>query len=386
MTRVSEASNIDELAQMAKRRLPADLYEYIDRGAEDEVTLQENSSCIKQLFFKQLFFKQRVGVDVSHRDISTTVFGVKQSMPVAIGVTGLTHIVCYDGERSLARAAAAAGIPYTIGTTNSVSQSELKPICGDLLWRQIYPPKRRDLLDYHIDAARSDGIRVLVVTMDSAVMGNREYMRRSGLFTRRMSARAWIQTLGAPRWLFGTLLRYLLEGGLPDMANMPKGETDFYAGAWAANADDFTWDDVRSLRRRWRDVLVLKGLSSAEDARIAADCGADGIIVSNHGGRSLDGCVPSMKVLPEIVDAVAPKVTVMIDGGFKRGADILKAIAMGASAVMIGRAMLFGLAAGGEPGAARALAILREEIDRAIALVGCRSLSDLARHHLVWNR
>ena len=141
MTRVSEAFNIDDLAQMARRRLPADLYEYIDRGAEDEVTLQENSACIKQLFFRQ-----RVGVDVSHRDISTTVFGVKQSMPVAIGVTGLTHIVCYDGERSLARAAAAAGIPYTVGTTNSLSQSELKPICGDLLWRQIYPPKRRDLL------------------------------------------------------------------------------------------------------------------------------------------------------------------------------------------------------------------------------------------------
>jgi isopentenyl diphosphate isomerase/L-lactate dehydrogenase-like FMN-dependent dehydrogenase len=154
--------------------------------------------------------------------------------------------------------------------------------------------------------------------------------------------------------------------------------------SWANTADDFTWEDVRALRRRWHDVLVLKGLSTAEDAQLAADCGVDGIIVSNHGGRSLDGCVASMQALPEIIDAVAAKVAVIIDGGFKRGADVLKAIAMGASFVMVGRAPLYGLAAGGQRGVARALEIFREEISRAMALVGCRELGELTRAHLSW--
>jgi isopentenyl diphosphate isomerase/L-lactate dehydrogenase-like FMN-dependent dehydrogenase len=168
------------------------------------------------------------------------------------------------------------------------------------------------------------------------------------------------------------------------MVNMPAGQTRFIGGSWANTADDFTWDDVRALRRRWSDVLVLKGLSTAEDATLAAQCGVDGIIVSNHGGRSLDGCVSSMGALPEIVDAVASKVTVIVDGGFKRGADVLKAIAMGASSVMVGRAALFGLAAGREAGVARAISILGTEIDRAMALLGCRTLSDLSRQLLSW--
>jgi isopentenyl diphosphate isomerase/L-lactate dehydrogenase-like FMN-dependent dehydrogenase len=185
--------------------------------------------------------------------------------------------------------------------------------------------------------------------------------------------------------LFGTLLPYMLSGGFPEFADMPEGERRFWGGSfsWAALADDFTWDDVRAIRRSWKGNLVLKGLSTAEDARSAADCGVDGIIVSNHGGRMLDGCIPSFLALPEIVDAVAPNVTVMVDGGFKRGADILKAIALGASSVFVGRATLYGLAAGGEPGVARALGIFREEIDRAMALLGCRAIADIGREHVM---
>jgi isopentenyl diphosphate isomerase/L-lactate dehydrogenase-like FMN-dependent dehydrogenase len=378
MNRLSRAYNMDDLAAMARRRLPPGLYDYIDRGAEDEVTLRENSNSIKEALIRQ-----RVGIDVSKRDFSTTLFGVKLSMPLGIAVTGLASLLAYDGERSLARAAAKAGVPFTIGTSNSTSITDLKAICGDLLWRQIYPPKRRDILNYHVAAAKEAGIRVLLVTMDSPVTGNREYLRRSGFTPGAMSFGAWLQILAAPHWCFGTLLRYLAEGGLPQMVNMPKGETRFINGPWSQIADDFTWDDVRALRRQWSDVLVLKGLSTAEDAKIAAACGADGIIVSNHGGRSLDGCVPSFGALPEIIDAVAPKVTVIVDGGFRRGADILKAIAMGASGVMVGRATLFGLAAGGEAGVARALEIFREEIGRALALIGATRLSDLTREHLM---
>jgi isopentenyl diphosphate isomerase/L-lactate dehydrogenase-like FMN-dependent dehydrogenase len=375
---VAAALNIEDLAVIAKRRLPAGLYEFIDRGAEDEVTMRENAASIKRVFFRQ-----RVGVDVSQRDPATTVFGVRQSMPLAIGVTGLSGMLAYDGERSLARAAAAAGVPYTIGTTNFASLTDLKTICGDLLWRQIYPPKRRQIMEHHLAVTRAAGVRVIVVTMDSPVAGNREYMRRNGFMPGFTNARTCGEIIAAPHWMFGTLFRYMLEGGLPQIADMPEGERRFFGNpAPHATADDFTWEDVRELRRKWSDVLVVKGISSVEDARIAADCGVDGLIVSNHGGRSLDGCVPSMGALPRIVDAVAPGVTVMIDGGFKRGADILKAVAMGASSVMIGRATVFGLAAGGEAGVARALEIFREELRRSLALVGRRNLAELSRDDL----
>jgi len=377
-TTLARALNIDDLAAIAKRRLPAGLYEFIDRGAEDEVTMRENAASIKRVFFRQ-----RVGVDVSQRDPSTTVFGVRQSMPLAIGVTGLSGMLAYDGERSLARAAAAAGVPYTVGTSNFAALADLKPICGDLLWRQIYPPKRRDILEHHLAVTRAAGVRVMVVTMDSPVAGNREYMRRNGFMPGFKNARTWREIMAAPHWMFGTLFRYMLDGGLPEIADFPEGERRFFQNpAPHATADDFTWDELRDLRRKWSDVLVVKGISSVEDARIAADCGVDGLIVSNHGGRSLDGCVPSMGALPRIVDAVAPRVTVLVDGGFKRGADILKAIAMGASSVMIGRATVFGLAAGGEAGVGRALEIFHEELRRALALVGRRNLAELSRDDL----
>jgi isopentenyl diphosphate isomerase/L-lactate dehydrogenase-like FMN-dependent dehydrogenase len=379
MSRATEASNIEELAAIARGRLPHGLYEFIERGAEDEITMRENRDSIKRILLRQ-----RVGVDVSKRDISTTIFGVRQSMPVGIAATGLAALLHHDGERKLARAAVAAGVPFTIGTSNFTAQADLKDICGDLLWRLIYPNRQRKLFDHHLAVARETGISTIVVTMDSAVNGNREYLKRSGFVPGGTNMRTVLQTLAAPHWMFGTLFRYMLGGGFPEFADMPEGQRKFLGGnfSWADLADDFTWEELRSVRRRWTSALVVKGLSTAEDARLAADCGVDGIIVSNHGGRVLDGCVASMQALPQIVDAVAPKVTVMVDGGFRRGADILKAIAMGASSVFVGRATLFGLAAGSEPGVRRALTILRDEIDRAIALIGCRQLSELGRHHL----
>ena len=305
-------------------------------------------------------------------------------MPVAVGVTGLAGLLSHDGEISLARAAAKAGVPFSIGSSNFTRQALLKPICGDLLWRQIYPPRDRRLLDHHVALSKELGIKVLQVTLDSPVVGNREYMRRSGWGPGIMHAGTYRDMLGAPRWLLGTLLRYLLRGGLPEIGDMPEGERRFWGGShsYAVAAEDFTWEDLADLRRRWDGVLVAKGVSTAEDARRAAAAGVDGIIVSNHGGRSLDGCVPSFAALPEVVDAVAPKVTVMVDGGFRRGADVVKALAMGASLVLLGRATLYGLMAGGEAGVSRALEIIRDEIGRALALTGCRSPGELTRGHL----
>lgn len=377
MAAVDRAFNIDDLARIARKRLPAGLYEFIERGAEDEVTAKANYASIKRIFIKQ-----RVGIDVSKRDLSTTLFGVKQSMPLGVGVTGMSGMLAYRGEYKLAQAAAAAGVPYTPGTANFAPLADLKRICGDLLWRQLYPPQDRSLLDHHIQVTREAGVRVLVITMDSPLAGNREYMYRNGFAPGMTNGRTYREMLVAPHWTFGTVVRYWLSGGLPQISDMPEGHRVFFGKGntgLGRHAADFTWSDVKDLRRKWQDVLVIKGISTPEDARMAADCGVDGIIVSNHGGRSLDGCVPSMGALPAIVDAVAPKVTVMIDGGFKRGADILKAVAMGASAVMIGRATVFGLAAGGEAGASRALTILREEFSRALAMSGRRNVAELNR-------
>lgn len=379
MSKLSQTYNIDDLAALAKERLPFGLYEFIDRGAEDGVTVRENAESIKRILVKQK-------VDVSKRDISTTVFGVKQSMPLGLAVTGMAGMISYKGEHSLARASAAAGVPYMIGTSNFAAAAEIKPICGELTWRQIYPAKDRKIMEYRLKGAEELGARVLVITLDSPVVGNREYMARNGWVPAGLNRRNLPQILSAPYWLFGTLLRYIASGSLPEIADMPPGERRFFGGtgSFGYTADDFTWEEIRTIRRRWKDILVLKGISTAEDAKIAVEqCGADGVIVSNHGGRSLDSCVPSMGALPEVVDAVAAKVPVMVDGGFKRGADVLKAIAVGASMVFVGRATMFGLAAGGEAGVAHALAIFRSEINRAMAMFGAKNLSELNREFLL---
>ena len=375
----AQAFNIDDLAAIARRKLPRGLWDYIERGAEDEVTLRENADSIKRVLLRQ-----RVGIDVSQRDISTTVFGQKLAMPIGIAVTGLAAMLHHDGERKLARAAAKAGIPYTIGSSNLTAQRELKPICGDLLWRQLYPLRDRRLMEHHVAESRALGVNVLQVTLDSPLVGNREYIRRSGWGPHQAHLGTYLDMLGAPHWLFGTLLRYLLSGGFPEVGDMPEGERRVLGRnlLLRRHGGRFHLGRNARMRRKWDGVLIAKGVSTGEDARIAASIGCDGIIVSNHGGRSLDGAVGSFASLPEIVDAVAPQVTVIVDGGFRRGADVLKAIAMGASMVMVGRATLYGLAAGGEPGVSRALSILKEETDRALAMIGCTSLDELSRDHL----
>jgi len=380
MAALDRCFNIADLSARARRRLPSGLYEFIDRGAEDEVTTAENRAAIKRVLIRQ-----RVGVDVKRTDSTATVLGGQQAMPITIGVTGMIGMVVHRGEQKLGAAAAAAGIPYTIGSHNFASLAEMKEICGDLLWRQLYPAITSDLLDHQLRMTREAGIRVLVMTMDSPVAGNREYMLRNGFMPGMFNARAAFDALTAPHWLLGTLLRYRLSGGLPQLVDMPEGHRVFFGRGntgMSATASDFTWDTVRRIRRDFPGKLVVKGLSRVEDARIAADIGVDGIIVSNHGGRSLDGCVPSMGALPGIVDAVGSRVEVMIDGSFTRGVDVLKAIAMGARCVMVGRATAFGLAAGGEKGVARALAILQQEIRRGLALMGAPTLGDLSRDDL----
>jgi isopentenyl diphosphate isomerase/L-lactate dehydrogenase-like FMN-dependent dehydrogenase len=380
MGALDKCYNVADLAALAKRRMPRGLHEFIDRGAEDEVTTRENREAIKRVLIRQ-----RVGIDVAATDCTATVLGRGQAMPITIGVTGMIGMVSHRGEQKLGAAAAAAGIPYTIGSHNFASLAEMREICGDLLWRQLYPPRTPDLLQHQLRITREAGIRVLVMTMDSPVAGNREYMLRNGFMPGMFNLRAALDALTSPRWLLGTLLRYQLSGGLPQLSDMPEGHRIFFGKGntgLCSPASDFTWDTVRQIRREWSGMLVLKGLSAVEDAITAAEIGVDGIIVSNHGGRSLDGCVPSMGALPGIVDAVGSRAQVMVDGSFVRGVDVLKAIALGAKCVMVGRATAFGLAAGGEAGVSRALAILRDELHRGMALIGVRRLDELNRANL----
>jgi (S)-mandelate dehydrogenase len=366
---------------MARKRLPRGLFEFISRGAEDEATLRENLASIKRVALRQ-----RVGVDVSHRDLSIELFGSRQSLPIVVGVTGLSGMVAFRGEVEMARAALGADVPYTVGSSNFTALCDLPAERRDRLWCQVYPTRRRDVFDYQVSNAAESGAQVLVITMDSAVAPNREYMRRNGFSVPlKLSIRTIIDASLHPRWLIGTYLRYR-RFGMPRFANLPPGHGQLFKRDGDTSGltfgDDFTWNDVRALRDRWRGSLVLKGISTAEDACIAADIGVDGLIVSNHGGRSLDGCVASMTALPGVVDAVGQRLVVMVDGGFLRGADIVKALAVGARAVMVGRGALYGLASAGRAGAARALAIYRDEISRAMGLVGSPTVGGLTREHV----
>ena len=243
MNGVDKALNIDDLARIARRRMPRGLYDFVDRGSEDEVTLRENAASQKRVFVRQ-----RVGVDISARDISTTLFGTRLAMPIGIAVTGLSGMLSFDGERKLARAAAAAGVPYTIGSSNFTAQADLKPILGDLLWRQVYPPKDAARLDHYIGVSKEQGVKVLQVTLDSPVVGKREYMQRSGWGPGIMHVGTFWDMLSHPAWLLGTLGRYLMAGGLPEVADMPAGERKFWGGShsYAVAAQDFTWEDFRA--------------------------------------------------------------------------------------------------------------------------------------------
>jgi isopentenyl diphosphate isomerase/L-lactate dehydrogenase-like FMN-dependent dehydrogenase len=378
MTSVDRAYNIADLRRIAQRRLPKGLFEFVDRGTEDEVSLRHNRA-----IFERIRFKPRTLVDVSRRSQEITLFGQKQRMPLVIAPTGTAGLMWYRGEIELARAAAAAGIPFTLATGSTTAMERIAEEVGGIpLWFQLYMWPDRNLSHQLIERARAAGFKALVVTVDGAMSGNREYNLRNGFtipfsFTRRNVT----DVLMHPRWMLAVLARYVVSTGMPRYENYPSEIkyriTARPMGRSMMRNDSLTWDDLRVLRKMWPNLLLVKGILHPQDAISAVDCGADGVIVSNHGGRNLDSIISPMEVLPEIADAVGKRATVLVDSGFRRGTDVVKALAMGASAVQIGRSTLYGVAAGGQAGAARALTIFREEIDRVLALVGCRSITDL---------
>jgi isopentenyl diphosphate isomerase/L-lactate dehydrogenase-like FMN-dependent dehydrogenase len=377
------AYNVEDLREMARRRLPKGIFEFVDRGNEDEVALRNNRAA-----FERIKLKPRVLVDVSGRNQEITLFGNRQSMPIAIAPTGSAGLTWYEGEIALARAAKDAGIPFTLATGSMTAMERVAKQAGGRLWFQLYMWPDRSLSHQLVERAGAAGYEGLVVTVDSPVPPGREYNLRNGMtipfrFTRRNVTDVLMHT----RWLFGVLARYLVTSGMPRYENYP-GEikskiTALPMGRSMMLNDSLTWEDLRVLRKLWPHKLIAKGIITAEDAMLAADCGVDAVVISNHGGRVVDSTMAPIDVLPGVVNAVGKRITVIVDSGFRRGSDVVKALALGAHAVFIGRATLYGTAAGGQAGAARALTILREEIDRTLALIGCRNIAGLSREYLV---
>lgn len=373
----ARALSIAELRHMAARRLPPFVFEYLDGGAEDEVTLTRNRAA-----FDRVAFRPRVLVDVADVDLSRRVLGRRWRVPFAIAPTGFNGLIAPDGDGAMARAASAARVPMVQSTVSNATVEDIAAIAGLDHWLQIYVFKSVEFMERLVERARAAGVHGLMLTVDGSVFGNRDWDKRSYRpGTTDPTLRHKLAMLAHPRWGIGMLR----QGGVPSFGNiaemLPEGQRDLAAAAsWArAQIDpalDWAWLDW--LRQNWDGPLIIKGLARADDARRALDAGAQGVVVSNHGGRQLDGAQATITLLPEIAAAVGGRMTILIDSGFRRGTDIAKALALGADAVLLGRAPLYGLGAAGEAGVARALALLEAELHRTLAQLGCRDLAELS--------
>ena len=323
--------------------------------------------------------------DVSSRDIGIELFGRRRATPLIIGPTGTADLLCHRGESAIASAAAGAGVPFTLATSSTTSMEDIARIATAGMWMQMYLWERRDLSWQVVERAAALGAEALVLTVDTPMWPNREFNKHNGMANPiRPNLRLARSFLARPGWMMRVRARYMLAGGLPRFANYPAEIGGTVSGPVnrVTNSASVCWDDVAELKRRWPNRLLLKGILNREDALLAAEHGVDGIIVSNHGGRTFDASPASIEVLAEIVDAVGQDLTVIFDSGVRRGSDVLKAMAIGAHAVIVGRATLYGAAAGGAAGAARALEILAEEISTSMAMVGVTSLAQLDRSYL----
>ncbi len=382
---VEEAQNIFDLRDMAKRRLPKWLFEFVDRGTDEEWALHNNREA-----FERIRFRPRMLVDVSGRKLDTTVFGKQHQMPIGIAPTGAAGMMWYQGELELARAARDAGIPFSLATGSITSMEKISGDVGGTLWMQLYMWADRKLSHQLVRRASAAGFEALLVTVDGAVAGNREYNRRNGFSVPfRYNRKNTTDVLMHPRWMLGVLGRYIANGGMPQRVNFPaelqSKITTAYGGNKETRSDSLNWDDLKALRDIWPGKLLVKGLLHPDDASRSVELGADGVIVSNHGGRNCD-CAPSpIQVLPAIVEAVGDRTTVIFDSGIRRGSDVIKAIALGAKMVLIGRSTLYGTAAAGYQGAKRALDIYRSEISRGMAQISCNTVSEIGREHIAYD-
>jgi len=370
--------NIEDLRRAAQRRLPRVVFDYIDGGAEDEWTLRANS-----LAFEAVTFRPRCAVAVPSCDLRTVVLGTSLSMPLILAPVGSCRLMYPRGEEAAARAAGRAGIICTLSTLSGCRLEDVANASGGPVWYQLYLVGGRDCAVAAIERARKAGYSALVVTIDTPVAGLRERDLRNGakeLLSGKLGAMLPFvnQLLTKPRWLAA----FLADGGLMRFENVviPGKGPMLYADVTAALEQSVvTWEDLKWIRAAWNGPVVIKGVHTREDARRAVDEGADALVVSNHGGRQLDDVAATLRVLPEVVASVGDRIEVLLDGGIRRGSDIVKALCLGARAVMVGRAYAYGLGAAGDAGVARAIEILRADLIRTLKLLGCASVEKLGQ-------
>ena len=372
--------DIADLQKLARRRVPRMFYEYADSGSWTESTYRENQSD-----FAKIKLRQRVAVDITNRSIASEMIGQKVAMPVALAPVGLTGMQHADGEIKAARAAEKSGVPFTLSTMSICSIEDVAEHTSKPFWFQLYVMRDRDFIGRLIDRAKDVGCSALMLTLDLQILGQRHKDIRNGLSAPpKFSINSALQVMSRPRWCLNMLTtrRHTFR----NIVGHAKGVGDLSSlSSWTAEQFDpkLSWEDIDWIKQRWGGKLIIKGILDAEDAKMAVKAGVDAIIVSNHGGRQLDGAASSISMLPEIVDAVGSDIEVHFDGGIRSGQDVLKAICLGAKATYIGRAFIYGLGAGGEAGVNQALDIIHRELDTTMALCGERLLSNLGRHNLL---
>lgn len=374
MAAIDHCYNIEDFRKVAKKRLPKWIFEFVDRGTEDETAMPHIRHA-----FNRIKLKNRALVDMTNRDLGTTLFGKRIALPMAIAPTGSAGLCWYEGELALAKAAAKFGIPFTMAVSSTTALEKVAEHAPGMLWFQMY--LWNDRVRNHELARRAEraGYEALFVTVDVNLGVNREFNLRNGygnpptvnLATARSS-------IVKPGWLTSVLLRYLMTSGMPRQANNPQVATSGQVAKFRGDNSNFTWDDFARLRDVFKGKLVLKGIVRPDDAAKAVALGADGVVVSSHGGRNFDSNVASIDALPAVVREVGHKTTVLFDTGVRRGSDMVKAYALGAKAVLSGRATLYATAAGGEAGALRALNLLKREYELQLGHVGCLNSSELS--------
>jgi (S)-mandelate dehydrogenase len=372
---IEQALNIADLREIARRRVPGFVFEYVEGGAEDEVTLRGNREALESLRFVP-----QTLVHTADRHHRATLCGRESAAPLLVAPTGGNGMLHPQGDLCLARAAARLGVPFCLSTVSSMRLEDIATRAGGRLWMQLYVMQDRTIAEDIMRRADVAGYEALVFTTDANVFGSREWDRRNYRAPGKPNLHALLDTLRHPRWLYQIVYRdgiprlRNLESFLPPAAATAVGGSTILPQMFSAT---ITWDDIAWIRDFWPRKLLIKGVLSVSDAQRAADLGCDGIFLSNHGGRQLDSCVAPIEVLPEVAAAVGSRMTIIVDSGFRRGTDIVKALALGAHAVGIGRATLYGLTAAGEPGVDRAMQILTSETDRVMGQLGCRSVSEL---------
>jgi L-lactate dehydrogenase (cytochrome) len=373
--------NIEDLRSVARHRLPKVIFDYIDGGAEGEVTLREN-----RLAFDAVTFRPRQAVPLSPATLGVRVLNSDLALPVVLAPVGYSRLMHPAGEVAAARAAGKAGTAYTLSTISGHRLEDVKAASAGPVWYQLYIVGGREAAEEAIARARVAGFSALVVTVDTPIGGMRERDIRNGTLE-LLNGPPWSKLPFLPQLLAhpGWLTHFLLDGGVPTLPNVVipgRGPMLLDDARSALSRTAVTWQDLSWIRDVWRGPILIKGILTGDDARRAIDEGAAGVVVSNHGGRQLDGAPATLRVLPEVVAAVNGRAVVLMDGGIRRGGDVVKALCLGARAVLVGRAYAYGLGAAGEAGVTRALEILRADLERTLKLLGCPSIAALDRSYV----